>query len=155
MLLGMAEQGDAPKVLARIDKRGVPVLSILASALVTFVAVVMNYLIPQHALELLMSLVVATLVINWAMISYSHFKFRQHMNRTQQTPLFKALWYPYGNYFCLAFVVFILGIMLMIPGIQISVYAIPVWLVFMWGCYGIKNRRSSQQGLPTASSALK
>jgi len=144
MLLGMAEQGDAPKGLAKIDKRGVPVRSILASAAVTLVAVLLNYLIPQHALELLMSLVVATLVINWAMISYSHFKFRQHMNQTRQTPLFKALWYPYGNFVCLAFVVFILGVMLLIPGIQISVYAIPVWVVFMWVCYLIKNKRSVQ-----------
>ena len=115
----------------------------------------MNYLIPQHALELLMSLVVATLVINWAMISFSHFKFRQHMNRTGQVPLFKALWYPYGNYVCLAFVVFILVIMLMIPGIQVSVFAIPVWVVFMAVCYGIKNKRSAQQALAPAASPVK
>lgn len=147
MLLGMAEQGDAPRALAKIDKRGVPVRSILASAAITLVAVLMNYLIPQHALELLMSLVVATLVINWAMISFSHFKFRQHMDRTGQVPLFKALWYPYGNYVCLAFVVFILGVKLLIPGIQVSVYAIPVWVVFMWVCYGIKNRRKAREGV--------
>jgi aromatic amino acid transport protein AroP len=41
-------------------------------------------------------------------------------------------------------VVFILGVMLLIPGIQISVYAIPVWVVFMWVCYLIKNKRSVQ-----------
>jgi aromatic amino acid transport protein AroP len=121
----------------------VPVRSILASAAVTLVAVLLNYLMPQNALELLMSLVVATLVINWAMISFSHFKFRQHMNKTGQKPLFKALWYPYSNYICLAFVVFILGVMLLIPGIQISVYAIPVWVVFMWVCYVIKNKRGA------------
>lgn len=68
----------------------------------TLIAVLLNYFIPQNALELLMSLVVATLVINWAMISYSHLKFRQHLDRTGQKPLFKALWYPYGNYICLA-----------------------------------------------------
>jgi aromatic amino acid transport protein AroP len=147
MLLGMAEQGDAPKALAQVDKRGVPVRAIAVSALVTFVAVVLNYLVPQNALELLMSLVVATLVINWAMISYSHLKFRQHMVRTHQTPLFKAFWYPYGNYLCLAFVVFILGIMLLIPGIQVSVYAIPVWLLVMWVCYNVKNKRSDVAGL--------
>ncbi|WQG56891.1 amino acid permease [Pseudomonas sp. RTB3] len=149
MMLGMAEQGDAPKALAQVDKRGVPVRAIAVSALVTFVAVVLNYLVPQNALELLMSLVVATLVINWAMISYSHLKFRQHMISTHQTPLFKALWYPYGNYLCLAFVVFILGIMLLIPGIQVSVYAIPVWVAFMGLCYGIKNKRAA------ATAALK
>ena len=108
------------------------------------IAVLLNYLMPHDALELLMSLVVATLVINWAMISFSHLKFRQHMNKTAQVPLFKALWYPYGNYVCLAFVAFILVIMLMIPGIRVSVYAIPVWVVFMWGCYLLKNKRALQ-----------
>ena len=155
MLYGMAEQGDAPASLAKIDKRGVPVRSILASAAVTVVAVLLNYLMPHSALELLMSLVVATLVINWAMISYSHLKFRQHMDRTGQTSLFKALWYPYGNYICLAFVLFILGIMLLIPGIQVSVYAIPVWVVVMWGCYVLKNKRSAQASLAAVSATAK
>jgi len=155
MLLGMAEQGDAPKALAKIDKRGVPVRSILASAAVTVIAVLLNYLMPHDALELLMSLVVATLVINWAMISFSHFKFRQHMNKTAQTPLFKAFWYPYGNYICLAFVAFILVIMLLIPGIRVSVYAIPVWVAFMWLCYLIKNKRALQATTAACSSAAK
>ncbi|MCY1417687.1 Aromatic amino acid transport protein AroP [compost metagenome] len=119
--------------------------------MVTLIAVLLNYFVPQHALELLMSLVVAALVINWAMISYSHLKFRQHMMRTKQSPLFKALWYPYGNYICLAWVVFILGIMLMIPGIQMSVYAIPVWLLVMWGCYVLKNKRSAAQVMAAGS----
>ena len=141
MLYGMAEQGDAPAGLAKIDKRGVPVRSILASAAVTLVAVLLNYFMPQHALQLLMSLVVATLVINWAMISYSHLKFRQHLDRTGQKPLFKALWYPFGNYLCLAWVVLILGIMLMMDDIRTSVYAMPVWLGVMWICYQLKGKR--------------
>ncbi|HEU4406646.1 MAG TPA: amino acid permease [Polyangiaceae bacterium] len=153
MLYGMAEQGDAPAALAKIDERGVPVRSILASAAFTLVAVLLNYFVPQHALELLMSLVVAALVINWAMISYSHLKFRQHLNRIGQPPLFKALWYPYGNYLCLAFVVLILGIMLQIPGIQISVYAIPVWLVVMYASYLLKGKRGSPAERAAESAA--
>jgi aromatic amino acid transport protein AroP len=147
ILLGLAEQGDAPQSLVRIDRRGVPVRSILASAAVTLITVLMNYMIPQHALELLLSLVVATLVINWAMISLSHIKFRQHMNNTRQTSRFKALWYPYGNYVCLAFVVFILGVMLLDPIYQMAVYAIPIWIALMWICHGIKHKRSVSQAL--------
>ncbi|MBD8613332.1 amino acid permease [Pseudomonas putida] len=140
MLLGMAEQGDAPRALAKVDARGVPVRALLVSAAITLVAVALNYFVPQQALELLMSLVVATLVINWAMISYSHLKFRQHLLRQGQVPLFKALWYPYGNYLCLAFVAFILIIMLMIPGIRVSVYAIPLWIGGMYLCYRLKPK---------------
>ncbi|GAB7532871.1 amino acid permease [Pseudomonas sp. 3A(2025)] len=143
MLVGMAEQGDAPQSLAHIDRRGVPVRAILVSAVVTLVAVLLNYFMPGKALELLMSLVVATLVINWAMISYSHLKFRQHMQRSGQVPAFKALWYPFGNYLCLAFVGLILVIMLMIPGIRISVFAIPFWLLVMALFYWLKTRRKA------------
>jgi aromatic amino acid transport protein AroP len=149
ILLGLAQQGDAPPSLVKIDKRGVPVRSILATAAVTLICVLMNYVIPQHALELLLSLVVATLVINWAMISLIHGKFRQHMNESRQTPLFKALWYPYGNYVCLAFMVFIVAVMLMDPINRVAVYAIPIWIAFVWICHGVKHRRRASQDLYT------
>ena len=139
MLLGMAEQGDAPKALAKVDTRGVPVRAIMVSAAVTLVAVLLNYFMPHDALELLMSLVVATLVINWAMISFSHLKFRQHQVRQGRTSLFKALWYPWGNYLCLAFVLLILGIMWQMPGMDTSVYAIPVWVLVMYVAYLIRH----------------
>ena len=140
MLVGMAEQGDAPAVLARIDRRGVPVLAILASAAVTAITVLLNYLMPHDALEVLMALVVATLVINWAMISWSHFRFRQHLERQGQRPLFKAVWYPAGNYLCLAFVVLILGVMWAM-GMHVPVMMIPAWVLVSLGLYRLKSRR--------------
>ena len=62
---------------------------------------------------------------------------RQKRSATRKAGAF--LWV----FFCLAFVVFILGIMLLIPGIQVSVYAIPVWLLVMWVCYNVKGKRSA------------
>ena len=47
----------------------------------------------------------------------------------------------------------LVGIFALIPGIQISVYAIPVWVVFMWVCYVIKNKRGAQQALHAASAS--
>jgi len=55
---------------------------------------------------------------------------------------------------CLAFVVFILVIMLMIPGIQVSVYAIPVWVAFMAVCYWVKNKRSARAAMGTTGTVL-
>ncbi|QIE88789.1 amino acid permease [Pseudomonas nitroreducens] len=142
MLYGLAEQGDAPRAFAKVDDRGVPLLAIGVSAFITLACVVVNYVIPHQALELLMSLVVAALVINWAMISLAHMKFRKAMAAKGVQPFFRALWYPFGNWLCLAFVVFILGIMLQIPGIDVSVYAIPVWIVLMGACYFLFKRKS-------------
>jgi len=141
MLYGLADQGNAPRALMKVDDRGVPMLAIGLSALVTGLCVVVNYVIPATALEMLMALVVAALVINWAMISLAHLKFRAAKRREGVTPAFKALWHPFGNYLCLAFMVAILVGMYMIPPLRASVLAIPCWIVLLWACYHVKVRR--------------
>ncbi len=110
------------------------------SPLVTLLCVLVNYLVPQNALEILMSLVVATLVINWAMISLAHLKFRRAMKAQGVQTHFPAIWAPFSNYLCLAFVLFILGVLLLIPGIRISVFVIPFWLLLMWFAYLLRLR---------------
>lgn len=51
--------------------------------------------------------------------------------------------------------VLILGIMLLIPGIQVSVYAIPVWLLVMYVAYLLKGKQRPQANgaVPTGSVA--
>ncbi|SFN17431.1 aromatic amino acid:proton symporter, AAT family [Izhakiella capsodis] len=131
MLFGLAKQGNAPRSLLRVDRRGVPVTTILVSAAATAICVLINYLMPDEAFGLLMSLVVSTLVINWAMISLAHLKFRKKKDQQGVQTRFKALIYPFGNWLCLAFLAGILVIMLITPGMAISVWLIPVWLFIL------------------------
>ena len=49
MLHGLAMQGNAPKLLLNVDRRGVPVAAILLSAVTTLACVVINYLLPGEA----------------------------------------------------------------------------------------------------------
>ncbi len=144
MLFGLAQQGNAPKALMNVDKRGVPVASIMVSAATTALCVLINYLMPGEAFGLLMALVVSALVINWAMISLAHIKFRQAMRREGIETKFKALLYPLGNYICLLFMAAILVIMAITPGMAISVWLIPVWLVILGLGYWVKNQQSGK-----------
>ncbi|PHP92357.1 aromatic amino acid transporter AroP [Pantoea agglomerans] len=140
MLFGLAQQGNAPKALLKVDRRGVPVLTILVSAVATALCVLINYLMPGEAFGLLMSLVVSALVINWAMISLAHLKFRRKKDQQGVTTRFKALLYPAGNWICLIFLAAILVLMATTPGMAISVWLIPVWLVILGVGYIIKNQ---------------
>lgn len=144
MLFGLAKQGNGPKVLKTVDGRGVPVVAIGISALATALCVLINYLIPGKAFELLMALVVSALVINWAMISLAHLKFRAQKDKEGTVTKFKALFYPLGNYLCLLFLAGILVIMFLTPGIQISVLLIPVWLVILGAGYFIKKKNQAK-----------
>ncbi|QGH63308.1 amino acid permease [Serratia proteamaculans] len=144
MLFGLATQGNAPKALTRVNKRGVPVLSIALSALVTSVGVLINYVMPGKAFELLMALVVSTLVINWVMICLAHLRFRAAKNRQGVIPVFKAMWYPFGNYLCLVFLSLILVIMYFSEGIRISVLLMPVWILLLWVGFMLTRRKGAK-----------
>ncbi|MCT2387849.1 aromatic amino acid transporter AroP [Erwinia pyrifoliae] len=140
MLFGLAQQGNAPKALLKVDRRGVPVVSILFSAVATGLCVLLNYLMPGEAFALLMALVVSALVINWAMISLAHMKFRRTKNHQGVQTRFPALFYPLGNWICLLFMVAILVLMAITPGMAISVWLIPVWVLILAVGYWIKTR---------------
>lgn len=140
MLYGLARQGNGPKALLKVDRRGVPYVALGFSALTTAICVLVNYLMPGKALNLFMALVVSALVINWAMISYAHLKFRRKKDRQGVQTRFKAMLYPAGNWICLLFMVAILVIMALTPGMAISVWLIPVWVAVLAVGYAVKNR---------------
>ncbi len=108
MLLGLAEQGNAPQFLKKINQRGIPYAAILCSALVTLLCVVLNYIFPEKAFKLLMSLVVSAIVINWMMLALTHLKFKQRMLALKKSTLFPTSDLPYQQrisvlYLCLVF----------------------------------------------------
>ncbi|MFM2481142.1 amino acid permease [Celerinatantimonas sp. YJH-8] len=147
MLFGLAHQGNAPKSLLKVNKKGVPFNALLASAVATALGVVINYVLPGEAFGLLMSLVVSALVINWGMISYTHIKFRSHQIKYNKESFFPSLWSPLSNYVCLIFMAAILVIMYLTPGTRISVYLIPVWVFALAICYFFKSKRNRNQAL--------
>lgn len=162
MLYGLALQGNGPKVLMKVDRRGVPFVALMLSSVATLICVGINYVVPEEAMAILMSLVVAALVINWAMISLAHLKFRAAMARDGVSTAFRAFWYPFGNYLCIAFVIFILVILMLMPGmepyhkiangeigagllmlvqnISMSVIAIPFWVLLLYIGFRYKQR---------------
>ncbi|MBP8174398.1 MAG: amino acid permease [Aeromonadaceae bacterium] len=142
MLHGLAMQGNAPKLLLNVDRRGVPVAAILLSAVTTLACVVINYLLPGEAFKLLMSLVVAALVINWSLISLTHLRFRKKMQRQREDLVFKAFWFPFANYLCLAFLAAMLVILYLL-GEKVSVYLVPIWLAIIGVGYLIKRQRQA------------
>ena len=140
MLLSLALQGHAPRALAHVNGRGIPVHALGVSAAATALCVVLNYVMPGEAFGMLMLLVVAALMINWACITITHLKFRQAKARAGQTTAFRSLGYPATNYLCLAFMAGIVVIMVLTPETRIAVWMMPAWLAVLGGCYWLKRR---------------
>lgn len=142
MLLGLSEQGNAPKFLSKINQRGIPYTAILTSAVVTLICVILNYMFPEKAFKLLMSLVVSAIVINWMVLSLTHLKFKQRMLQLKKMSIFPSIAYPLTNYICVLFMLCILVIMWMTPDMRIAVMLIPVWIACLSLAYWLKIKKS-------------
>jgi aromatic amino acid transport protein AroP len=143
MLYGLAEQGNAPSFLSKLNKSSVPLNALLLSSLFVAICIIINKLMPERALEILMSLVVSSLIINWLMISITHLKFRRSKDADQIKTKFPSYIYPISNYICLLFLIGILVIM-WITGLKISVELIPVWILLLYICYLFVNKRKNK-----------
>ena len=142
MLFGLAQQGNAPKVFTQVNKQGVPIPAVLFSALLIFGCVLLNYFVPEDALSHLMYVVVGALVLNWAMITLTHLRFRQAIKQAAIQTKFPALWAPISNYVVLIFIATVLYIMWM-QGFKESVLMIPIWIVVMLGLFKIMKLNKS------------
>lgn len=142
MLYGLAQQGNAPKFVGKLNRQHVPVRAILVSSAFTAICIIINKLMPDQALEILMSLVVSALIINWVMISITHIFFRRSKDRDGLGTAFRAFWSPTTNYICLAFLIGVLLIMWW-TGMRLPVELIPLWLLLLYVSYRLVMRNKN------------
>ncbi len=139
MLYGLAQQGNAPQIFAKLNSKGVPVTGVLASSACTLVAVVLNYLVPGKVFMYLIAVAVLAAVISWVVIIIANLKFRAAKGADADKLEFKVPWHPYSNYVCLAFMIMLVGLMLQIDDMKLSVYIMPLWLVVLWLGFKVKK----------------
>lgn len=139
MLYGLAKQGNAPKFLLKLNRNSAPIRAILVSSAFAGVSIFINKIIPEQAFEILMSLVVSCLIINWIMISVTHLKFRSIQEQQKTKLKFPSLLYPFSNYISIIFLTGILGIMC-VTGMHISVILIPIWGTLLFISHKIMKR---------------
>ncbi len=151
MLFGLAKQNNAPKSLLNVNKRGVPLTALAISAISTGTCVVLNYFMPHEAFGFLMALVVSALVLNWIIITITHMKFKRAKIRAGEQTHYPSWGYPLTNWICIAFLFGILVVMYQIPGMRLSVYLLPAWLVVLGIAFRMKKKRSIDNELVTSA----
>lgn len=144
MLYGLAQQGNAPRFLNRLNRQYVPVRATLVSSAFVAICILVNLIMPEEALGIMMSLVVSALIINWVMISITHIFFRKAKDKEGKTTLFRAFGYPLTNYICLIFLIGILIIM-WITGMRMPVELIPIWLILLYISYRFIQRSKARK----------
>jgi lysine-specific permease len=113
MLQSMATRGNAPKMFAKLNKRGVPVAAVWATGLVATLSFTSSLIGEQTIFWLLLNASAISGFVIWWGISICHLRFRKAwlaQGHSVDEFKFKSRFYPFGNWFALVVVtVVILG----------------------------------------------
>jgi lysine-specific permease len=102
MMYAMAEDGLAPKVFAKLNKRGVPVPAVIATTLVGMLAFFASYFGDGVVYIWLMNSVGITGFIFWLGIAASHYRFRKAyiaQGYSLSDLPYRSKWFPFGPIF--------------------------------------------------------
>ncbi len=144
MLYSLATTGGAPKYLATLSSRKVPVNGILTSSGITLLVVALNYFFPGEVFMYLISIVTCAVIISWVTIVITHLKFKTHCRKINHQTKFQSIAYPFTNYLCMAFLLSVVGMMATFDDMRLAVIILPIWIAII--CIGFYYRKSKGSG---------
>ncbi|MEL4505463.1 amino acid permease [Luteococcus sp. H138] len=132
MLYSLARQGNAPRVLARVNKAGSPWVGVLASSAVTALAVLLNFLLPGKVFLYVISVALIAGIFNWTMIVITQLKFRKRLGADEVSRLrFRMPFTPWSNYLVLVALAAVVVLMAFIPDYRGALYVGPAWIALL------------------------
>lgn len=141
MLYSLARQGNAPKFLGTLNRRGAPVAGVLTSSFITAIAVVMAFLVPDQVFGILISIALAAGIINWVMVAITQMKFRKRIGAKAVEQLsFKMPFYPISNVLIILFLVVLAVGMAFMPDYRWATIVGPLWILTLTIAYQVKSR---------------
>lgn len=115
MLFSLSTRGDAPKSWRKISKRGVPVSAVLASTVVGFVTVGLNYLAPDTVFLFMVNTSGAIALFVWLVIAVSQLILRHRMGAAAKELDLKMWFFPYLTWLSIAAISALIIGMVIVP----------------------------------------
>jgi GABA permease len=108
MLFSLSRRGDAPRAWTKISKRGVPAAAVLASTVVGFITVGLNYIAPDTVFLFLVNTSGAIALFVWLVIASSQLILRRRMGADAKDLALKMWLFPYLTWVAIVSIVALL-----------------------------------------------
>ncbi|MBB6171803.1 GABA permease [Nocardiopsis mwathae] len=116
MLHVLTRQGDAPRALSSVNRRGVPARAILLGTVVGYVSAIGNYLWPETVLGFLIASIGAILLVLFITIVASQLVMGRRLRADEPERLTFRMWaFPYLSWATLVALVAVLAAMAFLP----------------------------------------
>jgi GABA permease len=140
MLMALAGRGDAPRSMARLDRRGVPVAAILASTAFGYVTVVMSYLSPDRIFAFLVNSYGTVAIFVYVLIAFAELRLRRRLEREAPERLRIRMWgYPWLTCVAIAGMIAILAAMAVLADQRVSLGFGVISAAVMLAAYAVRR----------------
>ncbi|MGG3435123.1 amino acid permease [Heyndrickxia coagulans] len=144
MLYSLAEDGKAPKMFKKLNKRKVPAPALLGSTIMLLIGVVLNYFMKStQVFTLVTSISSICFVWVWGVIMVAHLRFRKNMPEEAAKISFKLPFAPVINWVVLLFFVFVLVVLGIAKDTRVALFVAPVWFILLVIAYGLTRKKKS------------
>ncbi|MGE7760062.1 amino acid permease [Peribacillus sp. NPDC097895] len=110
MLYSLSKKGDAPKILSRVNKRGIPIWALMASVFFSYVCTTFKFVSPDKLFAFLANSSGGVTMIMYIFIAFSHLYLRKKTEKENPGTLKVKMWlFPYLTYATIAmlFIIFV------------------------------------------------
>jgi AAT family amino acid transporter len=147
LLLGLSKIGNAPQALGDVSKSGVPIKAILMTIILPTLGVALNYFVPEKAFQWITAAVTLIGLLVWIAILFTQIQFRKSLNQAQRDALpYRAILWPYGSWFAIFFVMFVIGLMAYSESTRMAFYVGPpilIGLTLLYFIFGLHKKERS------------
>jgi L-asparagine permease len=143
ILRALADEGEAPKFVGKMNSRHVPYGGILFTSIAYVLGVVLNYIVPSEAFDIAIAVASLGVVATWATLIYSQMRMREAALRGEvERPSYRMPGAPYTGWATLAFLALVVVLMAFSDGAEkIAFYSIPVLVVVLVVGWRFVSRR--------------
>lgn len=132
MMYGMSCAGQAPAVMQRVSRNGVPWMTVVIMMAALLVGVLLNYLIPDRVFLVIASIATFATIFVWLMILLSQFQARRRMSDDEAANLkFPVPLWPYAQIAAIVFLGFVIAVLALVSDTRVALLVGVVWLALL------------------------
>ncbi|MCD8785776.1 amino acid permease [Staphylococcus gallinarum] len=146
MLFGLAQDKQAPAIMGKTNKHGVPHIAMFISTSILLVAVMLNYIFPNTMQLFIYITTISTVLylLVWILIIVSYIKYAYTHKEEHKQNVFKLKGGFLSGYAVLVFFFFVFVLLFFSDDTRRAVYFLPIWLLATALMY-LKIKRKKEQ----------
>lgn len=138
MVYALAKEGNAPRIMFRLRSNKVPMNAVVFSALVIFLAVILQYVTPEGVFVLITSISTFCFIFIWVVIVLCHLRYRKSEAYREGAHRFPMPLYPSMNYAIIGFFSFVVITLAFNAETRVALFFTPAWFGLLWCFYKLR-----------------